>query len=432
MPQATRVIGAVDDPVSPGLLSASVVILGPTMAVTPAAATLTAPSRRVAADRLAPAPSWTRSLRVALVAYGALRLGALLVAVIAGQVDLGKALTDPIRLFLPFLHLDAVWQVDIAAAGYQPYTAVPIAGHTYDGAAFLPAFPGLMHGLAALTGLSPYGAGLLLCAAAAAAGLAMLHRLALEDHGPRVATLAVVLTVAFPTAVYLCSAYTECLLLPEFAGAFLCVRRGRTGWAAVLAAAATVTKVYAVILVVPLAVEVVQARRADRPGQVRGLVTLGAGALAGVVALAAFYLHEFGQPLRFITAQVNWDHAFSAPWVGVQRALETIVHPDAAGADQALAALQLAVVALLGWATVYAWRELRPSYAAFLGLSLCAFITNGLLVSITRYALAVFPLAIVLAHWASSSTTRVRRLVTAAVPVSVGVTWLFVSGHFTG
>jgi hypothetical protein len=266
---------------------------------------LTAPAPETAAAPVA-APArnpWHAALRAALAVWSVVTVAHLAVSALAWLPRQGGQVPDPWMIFLGWSRWDAELYLRIAEGGYHLGPGFP---------AFFPLYPLLVHvGDAVLPG-GPLVSALVVGNAAAFGALAVLHRLAEHEFGPRVAYRAIWYLAAFPTGFFLFIGYNESLFLLLAVGALYAGRRGHWWAAGALAALSSATRLFGVLLIAPLAVEYL--RQLDwRPGRIRrdvlglALVPLGAVAYAGYCAVA------LGNPLAFSRAQDQWGRHYTFP-----------------------------------------------------------------------------------------------------------------------
>ncbi len=405
--------------------------------------------------KLAPAQSWrTRAVARPLslpVLTGLIVLSRLIGAgggwlgALAGARRAGWQEFDPTRLSAsfgrvgnilaaPFVRWDSIHYLQIAQHGYS---------HFVD-TAFFPLYPLLTGGLRAIIG-SEAVAGVLINLVAFAVGLVLLHRLT-ELELSRPAADATVLLLAFaPLSFFFSAVYTESLFLALSVGAIYTARRDRWALAAVLAAAAALTRNSGILLVAPIGLMYVH--RHGLKGWALGWLLLPFVALSGYL----IYLHGLGYGWL---APLNSEHAFGRQMIGPLAAIAQtvsgalsglsavahgykIVAPQASGLflpgieDLVL----LAVLALCVVLLIKAWRELPTFYVGFVLLVLltCLFSPDRgePLKSLDRYALTMFPLWMVAGAW----LTR-RRVLTPALILGGALmafyayefaTWVFIA-----
>jgi hypothetical protein len=329
------------------------------------------------------------------------------------------------RLYDVWGQWDTGWYISIARSGY---------GGSPKLFAFLPLYPVLL-GLLGRLGGGSYGsylfAGLILSTLAAWLSLILLRELVRLEMGDEAARRAIFYLAVFPTAFYLCAAYTEPLFLALVLGAFLSARHYRKWWlAGLLASLAALTRSLGVFLVLPLAWEWWShheklALRGAEPGTARwrrtfglvltpqGLATmLPALALAGWMCFATLY---WNVPLTAsLVAQSHWKRSFSWPWITAIDGLRVFLSPWRGASPLIhLDSFQLlnlidAQFLILGFAVTLGgmwswWRgQLATSYLLFLGIGLTLPLTAPTpyipLVSYPRFVLVLFPIYILMAQ----------------------------------
>jgi len=326
-------------------------------------------------------------------------------------------------LVAPAARWDATWFLAIARDGYVPDP---------DRAAFFPLYPGLVALLSPLTG-ALLGA-IVLSLACFLVGLAAFHRLAVLEIGPAGARWAVAGMALFPGSLWFSSAYSEALFLAVSVGAVLCAREQRWGAAGMLGALAAATRSAGVLLVVPLALLWLEARRSGRAQPADGvwIAMVPVGLLAYCTYLAAVGV-GFTAPFD---AQETWHRTFAGPWAGpvdgavaAWHGLRQLLHgsPEpvfftAAGGDpmevarhniMLFAFLVLALVALVG-----ALRRLPAAHGAYalvaLLLPLSYPVAPQPLMSLPRFLAVLYPLFLWLGWWLARGGALRRRVALGA------------------
>ncbi|WP_158246310.1 glycosyltransferase family 39 protein [Sulfobacillus sp. hq2] len=199
-------------------------------------------------------------------------------------------------LFGIWAHWDGYWYLSIAQFGYQGRTA---------SSAFFPLYPWLMH----LLGSSIW-AGLGISLVAFTVSVVVLYLWVSDQWGPAVAWLAVLVYAFFPTGFYLNAVYTEALYTALAFSTLYAAQKRRYWWAFVLAALATLTSIYGILLSLSLFVLVwKQERRFWRA------VGFSIGSALGLLVYMAFLTWRFHDPLMFQSVQSDWGRHFAWPWV---------------------------------------------------------------------------------------------------------------------
>ncbi|HVF78945.1 MAG TPA: mannosyltransferase family protein [Solirubrobacteraceae bacterium] len=394
-------------------------------------------------------------------AWGALWISRLLVwtAAVAAVVLFGlsgrEADFDPAGLTTPFGatgdalaaplgRWDSVWFMTIASDGY--------GGGARE--AFFPLYPLLVRVVSVPFGSTLIG-GALLSTALLGVALVLLHRLVALDYGRTVARNAVLVTALCPMSFFFSAVYSESLFLALSVGAVYAARRERWGWAGALGLLTASTRSAGVLLLVPLAMIYLwdthrPSLRTMRPVRADALwlllVPLGLAAYCGFLALGG---HD---PLAPFNAQEVWFRSFAGPfagaWDGLVAAVQGTrqllsgarepVYFTPAGGDPFLVArhnLELFVWLLLACvAVVGVLRRLPAAYGAYvvaaLALPLSYPVGPQPLMSLPRFLVVLFPLAIWLALWMTGRAVRERIVLALFASGLVIYTGIFATWHF--
>lgn len=302
---------------------------------------------------------------------------------------------------------DAVYYLGIADEGYH---AEPVRADHRDWV-FFPAFPFVVRAASVLTVGDVAIAAVLVSNLAFVGALAALYALSRRyfDHATSIRSL-VYLAIA-PGAVAFAMAYSESLFLLLAVGAFLAAERGRWVWMAALIAAASLTRLPGVLLIIPLAILIW--RRPETPRS--RLVWLAAGPLA-VAGFAAYQGAVLGDPLAFLSAQSSWN--FPDRDAGLA--------PGSAPAFDPTPLILTAILVLHVFLLVYIRADAIPlPYAAMSVISILTVLGSLRLLSLPRYFAVVWPFDWILAN-------RRAEWFRAAWPViSAGLFVLFAVLHFT-
>ena len=248
-----------------------------------------------------------------LVVAGALAVT--LVGTVPPPVSEALWRVSPHELSNMFARWDTFFYYSIATQGYDWNPAL----FTYQNVVFFPLYPLLMRWGGALLGGNPMLAGLIVSLCAFAAGLALLHRLALLDLSEDHARRAVLLVAVFPYAVFFSAVYTESLFFLLAVGAFYAMRRGRLGWVAVCGLLAGLTRPNGCWLAVPLVCLVLwpHDRESTHEAGPAPLLPALLAACAPLVGTAIFCLYlqvRFGDALAWVHGQAAWGLPLLGRW----------------------------------------------------------------------------------------------------------------------
>jgi hypothetical protein len=288
----------------------------------------------------------------------------------------------------PLARWDSGWYRDIAVRGYHYDPDAP-----FSNTSFYPLYPLVTGFFSRWTHVPifPTGMGIsLLCLLAA---LLLLADLLAEGGSERVLPGIAVL-LCFPTAFYFASFYPESLFLLATAAAFLASRRGRWGLAGIAGAAAGLTRLNGVLILLPMAWFAWQEMKRQghrlKPGPLFGL----AGAAAGAAAYPIFLWVRFGSPLVYFPGRnSNWEHRPRPFWELPQ----LIVHElfgrfgDLGAGGKLNFAFQNGVLVLFTALTIGLVVRRNVPGALYSAATLAVLFNSGSTDSVQRYLLALFP-----------------------------------------
>jgi hypothetical protein len=242
----------------------------------------------------------------------------------------------------PWYRYDAVWFANVALNGYA---GAEDRGY-HLGPAFMPAMPATMAAANAL-GLNPFWAGLIAANLAAAAGVAVLARVAARLTGDRAVGLrAFVLIQAFPTAFFFSAPYNEAFGLLFTALALWAWLEHKPARAALFAALGSLARMTGVAVgAAALAGWICDDR--SRAGLRRALV-VAAGSFGGLAIFLAYLYWAIGDPLAALKTHAAWGRhglALGNAWLAIQ----SIYDPELSHWGEAFLALAFTVLGIRAW-----------------------------------------------------------------------------------
>ena len=280
---------------------------------------------------------------------------------------------------------DAVHYLDIATSGY----------HGTD-MAFFPLLPLLIGILGRGIG-NHLVAGLVISNVALFFALLFLYKLVEHEFDRAVARRAIFYISIFPTAVFFSAVYTESLFLMLTVASFYYMRERRWWLAGAIGLLASLTRIEGVLLAVPFAIEWWSAYRENMVAGAKNLVPIVLIPL-GLVLFMAYLWVLNGDPLYFSHVQSNWNRQLAAPWTSILNSFHKIA-TSLGPQTVAQQILELVFTGLMIGVLIGGWRRLKPSYVAYMGLSILMPLCTSSLMSMPRFALVLFPMFAILALW---------------------------------
>jgi hypothetical protein len=334
-------------------------------------------------------PGAEQSWRQLLVAVGAPWLVARMLVfagyVVARAVDHHALTSRPYALRQGLLAWDGGFYESIAAHGYR--------GSPHEALRFFPLYPLLGR---MLWPFSSYGVGaalvLLANVLALAAGVLLYQLVLAEKRDPTMAARAVWLLMLVPPAFSFVFGYSESLFVVLTLVVFLGMRRGNWWLAAAAALLAGATRPVGVLLVVPVAVEIVRQRRA-----IEGTRWLGAAAslvapAVGSVAYLTYVNDLTGEALAPYRIQSDLRGGWVDPVTRLFRGFGDLVGKERFGDGLHVPFVIVALVLV-----VLTFRYWPAAYGAYASVAVVVALSASNLNSFERYAFAAFPLVLTLA-----------------------------------
>ncbi len=277
------------------------------------------------------------------------------------------------------------------------------------------------------------------------------------------ARLAVFVTAFSPMAFFFSAVYTDALYMALSVGVFWSARNGRWAWAGALGALAAATRSTGLMLLVPALIIYLYGPREDRAPERSGGCCASATCCGATCCgspscrrasrcSAAGSRSAGGEALAPFHAEQAWSRHFVGPYLGVWdglvagfdgvRQLVSMqthhVYFALAGGSPYIAAwhnlMELGFLILAVPAVVGVLRRLPLAYGAYvlaaLALPLSYPVAPQPLMSIPRYLVVLFPLAIWLAAWLAERPRLRRPLLVVSVLLMVFFVGQFATWHW--
>ncbi|MFD5796159.1 hypothetical protein ACFWIO_22005 [Streptomyces diastatochromogenes] len=323
---------------------------------------------------------------------------------------------------------DGWWYQQIALHGYDP-KLVHVPGATGlitlegNSAAFFPLYPALMRLTSAVTGLGPYGAGLLVSILASFVAALGIYAVAEWFGGRRAGLAAAGLWAVWPGSGVEWAVYSDSLYVALAAWACYAVMTRRWLTAGVLTFAAGLNRPTAAALIAALAVAALFALRDRRDGVLRPLLAMALAPL-GLLGYLGWVGHRMGDYGGYFKLQSGaWAHSFdygkqtfdvltSVP-VGHFAYLFAWPFADVIGVG----------VVLLAFALLPLLLRLRPPAVLVIHTVLTLALVLGsqqIFANVSRYLLPCFPLFIPLAVAMRRVSLRVQCAVLGLAALASG------------
>ena len=299
---------------------------------------------------------------------------------------------------------DGIWYQRIAENGYDPQLiplhGFPLATYYENSAAFFPLYPWLMRLVGVVTGLGPYGSGIVvsvLTSLVAAAGFfAIAERLA----GFRAGVIAAVIWGLFPGSGVEWAVYSDSLFVALSAWACYCVMTRRWIAAGLLALVAGLNRPTAAALIaaVSIAALVALVRRTDGVARPLTAMLITPWGLIGYVAWVGWRMGDWGG--YFKLQRGAWNRYFDFGASTLRTVMDVITgHWDFWQSNPVPDLLAIALLIALPGLLVLL-RQARPPLVLWVYTGMTVFTalsSNQIFGNISRYLLPAFPLFIGLA-----------------------------------
>ena len=198
------------------------------------------------------------------------------------------------------LQWDSEWYFRIATEGYR-YSGDPAVPQSI---VFYPLYPMLARGFAAVSGMAPSNALLLISNVAGLLAIIALAKLVREEFDDQLALATTAVLSFFPASVVLSAGYTESLELLLIVLFFLVLKRKRYFAAALLAGLAVADRSTGIVLL-PVLLREMWLNRDQRPF-FSALIPCVLAATSGLWLFMIYLWYHFGDPLVFSKGQAGF------------------------------------------------------------------------------------------------------------------------------
>ena len=229
----------------------------------------------------------------------------------------------------------------------------------------------------------------------------------------------------FPTAYFLAMPYSEATFLMFVIAAFLAARTEHWGWAGVMGAFATATRLQGLAILPGLVVEALVRYRWQAPVKAYWLVL----APTGFVAYLGINWLVADDPFRFVEIQKeHWFQHRIWPWEFLRDTVESIRLQEPGFNRAAIYELRLIFVAASAVLLLLGARRLPLSYQAMGWATVLMMTMSSWQLSMPRYMLGVFPLFLVMAY--HGKNPAVHQVIMSTMPFMMGVLYVMFATRF--
>ncbi len=293
-------------------------------------------------------------------------------------------------LLSSWLRWDTICYLIIAENGYTVQAGLTV---------WPPLYPLLIR-LFSFAAASPLLAALLISSIATWIAFVLLYILVTESHDEATAKNTLFLYAIYPLAFFLIAGYTESLFLALVVGSLLLARKGKWGWAGLLAALSALTRNQGIVLALVLFWEGWLQYREGLDQSVSHILRVLLASFMPVLVFAvfAFYVHNVlnaGWPWQ--TLGTLWGQYSGFPWQGIIGNIKQLLtlpsSQDLYWLPTTIIDLLLAI--LIPIVLLLRRRSDRSTYMIFAWLILFVGLIklgpNDTLISFSRYMIAAFP-----------------------------------------
>jgi hypothetical protein len=336
----------------------------------------------------------------------------------------------------PWFQWDTLSYMEISILGYNNHSS---------SIAYMPLYPMLMRFLAPLLGNNDLAAALLISSLAFIVALILLYELIADYFDPQLAMRTVLAFLVFPTTFFMLAGYTEALFLALVLGSWLAARRGRWGWASLLASLATLTRLQGVILTPILLWMMFSSLIPNLSRNPLGQIKQALGNLPLLKSLRVSWIFLSVMPvlvmliyqawlrlsgLGNITSALNqyWHIQTVAPWTGFYLFLQRLFSLEFIYMDW----IDLLLFIFILLISLLSLRNLPLEFSLYIWLTLAILFMRGtpphLLASFSRYFLTLFPIFILPANLKMKSVQVLAAAVSLFLQMLLA--WVFLLGSW--
>lgn len=303
------------------------------------------------------------------------------------------------RIIVPWLNFDGRNYLSIAVKGYSQW-------EWPDVRVFLPLYPMMVRLSSFNLAVTPVVAGLALSGLCLLGAIAVFIKLLRQDKiGENRILRIITLMLVFPTSFYFLSFYTESLFLLLILSTFYFLNKKNFVMASLLTLLATATRITGLALLLPLAVEAYSHYK--KSGKIAWPILVSP---AGFALYAVYIQLYHGGAASIIASQKNWNKPIGllGPYYALRDGFVKFLFGSPATQGDILGRsmeiIEFLSAAFLIFFLIASYKKIKTSYWLYVFSSAFPIFFSGVLSSIHRYILVMFPIFI----WGVGSLDKKR------------------------
>lgn len=256
--------------------------------------------------------------------------------------------------------------------------------------AFFPLFPFLVNLISRVLNVDYIISGILINFLSSFGIIYTFLRL-LKEYREKHVLIAMVYFLIFPTSFYLITIYSESLFLFCALSAFLFAKKKKYFWAGIFVSLAAATRITGIAVILGLLADVFLSKT-----KTRDKIAVILLAPLGLILYCVFLYLQTGNPFYFLTSEINWGRTLTLPGTNIWETLRYISYFGLKPESYTILSDLLFAIFGIGMGI----RALRFLKAPLKVYTICALIlplATGLLLSIPRFLVVLFPMFILIA-----------------------------------
>lgn len=275
---------------------------------------------------------------------------------------------------------DSFWYLDIAQHGYSLKSEDRLSN-----IAFFPLYPFLIWIVSFLTAGNFILAGWIISVISLFLALLYLFKLVKEFHPEINPYLPLLLLLIFPTAFFLNAVYTESLFLFLSLASFYYGLKGKFLYAGVFGLFTSLARPNGVLIFIPLLWEYLRSNNFNLVRSFNLKILPIFLVPIGTLSVALYHYLKFGDFFLYFKVQEQWGRAFEI----CREQFILLTPPAIVNFSMDVFFLIFALIA-----AYFVFRKLRTSYGLYMLAAIVLPLSTGLLISIGRFVLVLFPIYI--------------------------------------